>query len=257
MYDLQKASMLKRISAALLDGILLATLVVGVALLLSLALGYDTYSDRLDGYYDQYEDEYGVSFDLSTEEYAAMPAADRERLEEAFDAFASDEDVLYVYNLLFNYTLIIVTFSILIAYLVTEFAVPLILGNGQTVGKKVFGIGLMREDGVKLTPVQLFARTVLGKYTVETMLPVFIVIMILFNVMGILGTALIGILLIVQLVLLIVTKTRTPIHDLLARTVAVDITSQLIFDTPEDLLAYKKRLHEEQVQSTSDDTRLV
>jgi hypothetical protein len=61
----------------------------------------------------------------------------------------------------------------------------------------------------------------------------------------------------VQLVLLIVTKTHTPIHDLLARTVAVDITSQLIFDTPEDLLAYKKRLHEEQVQESADDRRFV
>jgi uncharacterized RDD family membrane protein YckC len=257
MYDLQKASMLKRISAALLDLILLLILVVGAALLLSTVLGYDTYSDRLNAYYDQYEEEYGVSFELSSDEYAAMPDTERERLDAAFDAFASDEEVLRVYNLLFNYTLIIMTFSIMVAYLVAEFVIPLLLGNGQTVGKKIFGIGLMREDGVKLTAIQLFARTLLGKYTVETMLPVFIVVMILFGVMGLLGTVLIGILLVVQLVLLIVTKTHTPIHDLLARTVAVDITSQLIFDTPEDLLAYKKRLHEEQVQESADDRRFV
>ena len=60
--------------------------------------------------------------------------------------------------------------------------VPLKLGNGQTIGKKVFGIGVMRVDGVQLTTIQLFIRTILGKFTLETMIPVYIVLMIFFNI---------------------------------------------------------------------------
>ena len=137
----------------------------------------------------------------------------------------------------------------MVAFLLLEFLVPLLFGNGQTLGKKVFGIAVMREDGVKLSPVLLFARTILGKYTLETMIPVFILIMIYLNLMGMSGTLAIVGLLIAQLILIIVTKAHTPIHDKLAHTVAVDMASQMIFDTPEDLLAYKKRIHAQQVES--------
>ena len=43
-------------------------------------------------------------------------------------------------------------------------------------------------------------------------------------------------------------KDLRPLHDLLAQTVAVDMASQLIFDSPEDLLEYKKRLHAEDAE---------
>ena len=65
--------------------------------------------------------------------------------------------------------------------------------------------------------------------------------------MGIIVTALI---LLFQVILIIATKTNSAIHDTLAVTVVVDLQGQMIFDTPEDLMAYKNRLHEEKVQST-------
>lgn len=55
MFDLQKASMLKRASAWLLDVILLSVLATGFALLLSAAFGYDNYNDNLQRYYTEYE----------------------------------------------------------------------------------------------------------------------------------------------------------------------------------------------------------
>lgn len=257
MYDFQKANMWKRISAALCDLILLAIVVVGVALLLSTILGYNSYYERLEASYDKYEDEFNVSFDATASEISAMSEDERAQFEAATKALSDDSDVQYVLGMMLNLTLIIITFSILIAYLLLEFLVPLLFRNGQTLGKKIFGVGVMREDGVRISAVQLFARTILGKYTLETMLPVLIVIMVLFGVMGIFGTALILVLLVAQLVMLAATKTNSVIHDKLSRTVTVDMASQMIFDSPEELLAYKKRIHDEKVQSSSEDGRLV
>ena len=44
--------MWKRISAALLDFILLITVIMGMALLMSALLGYDGYMDRMNAKYD-------------------------------------------------------------------------------------------------------------------------------------------------------------------------------------------------------------
>ena len=249
MYDLQKADLWKRISAWLFDMILLVILIVGAALLLSAVLGYDSVSNDLGAIEASYEQAYGVSFDLTADEHDALEESQRQLIDEAYSAFAHDQEAVGLYELLLNLTLLIVTFSILAGYLVMEFAVPLLLGNGQTLGKKVFGIGVMREDGVKLTPLLLFVRTVLGKFTVETMIPVMIVIMILFGTMGTFGLIVLIALFGVQVVLLCATRARTPIHDKLAHTVTVDLSSQRIFESAEALLEYKTKLHAEQVQN--------
>ena len=51
---------------------------------------------------------------------------------------------------------------------------------------------------------------------------------------------------VLEIIIMCVTKSRSLVHDLIACTVAVDYASQLIFDTPEDLLEYKKRIHAQQ-----------
>ncbi len=249
MYDFQRANMWKRISAALFDLIMLATVIVAVALLLSQLLDYDSYMIRMQTKYDEYEQQYGLNFDISTEEYEALSPEKKAAYDEANAAFGKDEEAIYLQNALFNHTLIIVVFAVLLAYLILEFVVPLLLKNGQTLGKKIFGIAVMRLDGVRVTPLLMFARTVLGKCTVETLVPVFIVIMIVFGIMGSVGTVVILGLGILQVVLLIATRARTPIHDLLAQTVTVDFASQMIFDSPEELMAYKKRIHAEEVDN--------
>lgn len=247
MLDLQKANIWKRISAAMLDLILLFILAVGASLLLSLLFGYDAYSETLSRRYDVIEEEYGVSFDITEEEYNAFSEEERAVYDQALLALNEDPDARYAYGMMINLTFLMVTFSLLIAFLLLEFLVPLLLGNGQTLGKKIFGIAVMQTDGIKVTSVLLFARTVLGKFAVETMVPVYIVLMIFLGFLGFGGTLLIGILLAVQLFLFAFTKGRTPIHDKLAHTVTVDLASQMIFDTREDLIAYKTKLHAQQV----------
>ncbi len=248
MYDLQKANIWKRISAALFDFILLVIVIVGFAYLLTSVLGYDSYTDRLEAFYDKYAQQYGVEFDINPTEYEALGEIEKTAYDNALEALSSDKDVNYTYTMIINLTLIIITFSILLAYLLLEFLVPILFKNGQTLGKKIFGVGVMREDGVKLSPLLLFARTVLGKYTVETMVPVLIVVMIFFGFMGIIGTVVIIGLLLVQICMIASTKAHTPIHDKLSHTVTVDMASQMIFESPEELLEYKKRIHAEQAE---------
>ena len=195
----------------------------------------------------QYGEEFGVDLNITLEELKALSEEERQVYEAADAAYSQDPDVIYTYNMMLSLAVVIVTFAILLGYLLLEFLVPLLLKNGQTIGKKLFGIGIMRVDSVRLPSVLLFARTVLGKFTIGTMVPVYVIIMILFGRLGMFGTVLIGALLLVQAILFFGTYAHTPIHDKLAGTVTVDLGSQMIFDSPEALLEYKKRIHAESV----------
>lgn len=247
IFDLQKASMWKRISAYLFDIILLVIAVAGVAFLLSTMFGYDKYNAALDEAYARYEAEYGVVFDISQEEFMQKSEAEQMAWNEAYQALIKDQDAMYSYNMVINLTLVISTLAILFAYLILEFFVPIRFGNGQTLGKKIFGVAVMRTDGVRVTAPLLFIRTILGKFTIETMIPVLICVMIFFNTIGIVGMLILGLILLLQIILMIATHTNSCIHDVLAKTVAVDMASQLIFETEEELIAYKNKVHAEKV----------
>lgn len=244
-YDLQKASMWKRIAAGMFDGILTGILAVGLAFLLSFLLGYDGYSETLDAAYARYETEYAVTFDITQEEYLAMTDAQQKNYDIAYEALIADEDAMYAYNMVINLSLVVTTAGILLALLALEYVVPLLLGNGQTLGKKIFSLCLVRTDGVKLNNMQLFVRTLLGKFTIETMIPVYILLMLFWGTIGLTGTIILFGLLAVQCILLLVTRTNSLIHDLLAGTAVVDFSSQMIFRTTEDLIAYQKAVHAE------------
>lgn len=253
--DLQKASLWKRISAGLLDFILLVVIAVGAAAVLSWALDYNTKNEQLSDAYLRYEQEYeakyDVTFRISREEYDAMTQAQKENYDAACadveKAFASDPQVVYLYNFVMNMTLLITTFALLISVLLLEFFVPLLLKNGQTIGKKIFAIALIKPDGVKVSNVQMFVRALLGKFTIELMIPVYILLMIFFNSIGIVGIAILAAILLSEIISLIVSKTNNLIHDSISGTVAVDMATQMIFGSMDERIAYIKRLHAQEV----------
>lgn len=249
IYDLQKASLLKRASAWLLDIILLVTLACGFGMVLSTVLGYDTYTDTLNACYDKYEQMYDINFSIALEDFEKLTPQEQELYQQAEAALQQDQEALVAYNMVINLSLVIVSASILLSYLGLEFVVPLLLKNGQTVGKKVFGIALMRVDGVRMSTLSLFVRTVLGKYTVETMIPVLILMMMLLGTIGIIGPIVLLAILVLQIAMMVISKTNATIHDQMAATVAVDLSSQMIFDSPEALMAYKQELHAEKVKN--------
>lgn len=247
IYDLQKASMWKRISAFLFDAIMVSVVAVLCAWLISVVTGFDGHYDRLTERYDYYEEEYGISFDMKLSEYEAMTAEELKVLDDAYAALSGDDQAVYAYNMVVQLTLLITTIGIFLGFLLMEFAVPMCFKNGQTLGKKVFGIAVMRTEGVKINGVCLFIRTILGKYTIETMVPVLLILMIVSGSIGIVGPIVIGLILLLNVIVMIATKTNSAIHDLLANTVTVDLASQMIFDTREDLIAYKQKVHAEKV----------
>ena len=245
-HELQKASLWKRFAAGLFDFILLVVLATGAALGLSAVLDYDAHNATMEQIYADYESQYGISMDLTDSQYNQMTPQEQEAYmkacEEANKAMQEDEQAIRTYNLMINLILVITTGGILIAMVLLEFVVPLILGNGQTVGKKIFALCLIRTDSVKMNNMQLFARTVLGKFAIETMIPVYVVLMGFFNITNIFSTLLLAALVISQLVIVCVTKNNSLLHDLIAGTSVADFGSQRIFRSTEDLIAYQKRV---------------
>ncbi len=242
IYDIQNATIGKRLSAWLLDIILLVVLITGVATLVAALTGYDTYSAQLDGIRTQYSKEYGI--DIGSD-YNSLSKEDQEKYMTAVQAYNNDLETQKLVELTQSLGLTTLSISILASYAILELAVPLFLKNGQTLGKKVFGIALIRKDGVKVTPFIIFARTIVGKCTIGTMIPLMLIFLSMFSSLGMMATLILLALLLVQAILTLATPNKTSIHDLLACTVAVDLSSQMIFGSVEERDAYWQRLAEE------------
>ena len=241
-HALQKAGIWKRAAAWLLDSILVCVLATGVAAVLSALLGYDSYQQSLQDGYDRYEKQYGVTFQMTAQEHEALTEEQKKNWEEAYQALIKDEAVLKDYNMVINLILVNTSLSILAAILLLEFVLPLVLKNGQTVGKKLFGLCLVRNDGVQVNTLQLLTRALLGKCAIETMIPVLIVLMLFWGIGGVFGLVVLAVLLLAQLICLGVTSTNSALHDLMAGTVVVDKASQQIFRSTADLIQHQKRV---------------
>ena len=251
VFDLQKASVWKRASAFLFDFILLTILVVAFALLLSWVTGYDGYSDTYYGRMTECEQMYGTSFGYTREQFDELDAKGQKAYMDAYNALVSDENAMYAYRMMVNLIMLITSISIFLSYLVLDFIIPIVLKDGRTVGKKIFGIAVMRTNGVRMNKISLFIRTFLGKYAIETMVPVLIVTMVLFNTIGIVGPIVVGLILVLEVILMIATKTNSMIHDLLADTVVVDYASQMIYDSEEALVEAKRQAALDKANRTS------
>lgn len=245
MYDIQKANILKRVSAWILDIILLGILAVGFAWLVSDLVDYDVKTERLAQLQDHYAAKHNITTIYTQVELSQLPEEERLAYEAALEAanedMAKDEEVMALYSQAIQLTVIMTTSGVLLAVLVLEFGVPLLLGNGQTVGKKVFSLAVMRSHGVKVNGVCLFIRSVLGKCTVELLIPLLCAVMFFLGLTGLFAIIVVSLLLIVQCVLLISTPNKALIHDLMADTVVVDMSSQMIFESEQDRLEYQQR----------------
>lgn len=241
-FELQRADFWKRISAFLFDIIMLVTLAIGLSAIMSVIFGYNNYNNEYDRikqeYYDRYEIDPGVPMDELTDEQ-------KQAYNTANDEFMKDKDAIYNYNMLMNLSLLILSFSVLIAFIALELIVPYLFKYGRTLGKKIFGLAVMRTNGVKVSNRVFFVRTIIGKYTMETMVPIYLIIMTIFGSIAMLGPILVLLLLGLEIFSMFYTKTRSTIHDLVADTVVVDMASQMIFESEEELIAYKTRIHEE------------
>ncbi len=182
--SIQKANFWKRISASLFDLIITIMLAVGLAAVLSVAFRYDDTSAKLNEYYIEYEVKYGVDFDVTQEQFDQLTQEEQENYRDAEKAFTADLRVLKIYQKAFFLSLLIVSIALLLTVVVVQFIVPLFFKNGQTLGKKIFGVGLTRTNLVQISKFVLFVRAVFGVYAIETMFPVALILAVYFGMMG-------------------------------------------------------------------------
>ena len=230
----------------MLDGILLVILITGFAFAFSAIFHYNYYSDIYTQGLDRYSGQFGIDLEhvpdenSLTEEQKAVYYA-------AWDAMNEDQEMVHAFNMMISIIILEISLAIVLSFMVLEFILPLILKNGQTVGKKVFGLGVMRTNGVKIRGVSLFIRTFLGKCVIETMLPVLMFMMMVFsywNIMasvGMFGPIVIIVLFVAQVILLFWTRKHMMIHDLLSDCVVVDLGSQMIFESEQARVEYINR----------------
>ena len=245
IYDLQRAGIGKRISAFLFDFIIFITLAVGVACLVSAILDYDSKVERADEIWEQYSEGYDFDLNITDAEYEKLSDEDKQIFTEIRHEYLSDDEVSWLYALMQSYVLVIISLSPLISCLLLEFVVPLLLKNGQTLGKKIFGVGVVLRGGIKVSSVAIFARSILGKFAIETAIPLLGFLMIISTPLFTTGAVLLIGVLIANTALFMISKNHTPIHDILSCTVCVDMSSQMIFESEQALIEYKNRIHAE------------
>ena len=95
----------------------------------------------------------------------------------------------------------------------------------------------------------VFVRSIVGLYAMETMFPLIILMMIWFGMLGIIGTIILIGFAILQISCLISTQTNQSIHDLLTDSVVVDMASQTIYETNEELIEAQKAAAAEKAAS--------
>lgn len=243
---LQKANIWKRISAYMFDAIICFMVAVGFAAVLASAFQYDGYTKQLENYYQEYETYYGIDFDITEEDFNKLSQEQKDVYETAQKAFSTDENVLKLYDTMFYVTLAIISGGVLISHLILYFAVPLFFKDGKTLGKKIFGLAVVRTNCVKITTPVLFIRSIIGQCAMETLVPVLLFTMIFFGLLGSVGVITLFLLLALQIGVMIATKTNSSIHDLLTDTAVVDFASQIIFESEEARIAYIEEMHRQE-----------
>lgn len=218
---LQKAPFFKRLLALMLDWMFIVIIIFTCVIPMSFLLKVDEYSEKFDQYYSEYEKKYGVDFDLTEEQFNAMTEEELKLYEEAYNALTSDEEANKAHDTLFKHMLGSIELAILAGYLVMDVLFPLMLKNGQTLGKRVFGLAVRRANGEPTNMITILSRTVVGKFTVETAIPALVICSVLMGSLNLFGVLYVVAILVANIVLLI--KKNKVLHDILADTMVVAV----------------------------------
>lgn len=216
---LQKVPVYKRLFALILDWIFIAILIFTCVTPMSLLMKVGEYSEKFDYYYSEYEKKYGVKFDLTEEQFNAMTEEELKLYAEAYNALNSDAEANAAHHALFKRMLGSIELSLLAAYLVMDVLFPLMLKNGQTPGKRIFNLAVVRTDDEPVSMLTILSRTTIGKFTVETAIPALVVSSLLMGSFNLLGFLYAVVILVANIVLLV--KKNKVLHDVLADTMVV------------------------------------
>lgn len=251
MLDFYKAHVLKRIAAYVIDLILLCAITAGVVVGMFSALDYDTYDSELKTYYAQYEEKYGVDLDLARDEIIELPEEEQKKYEDAYEALNKDDRALFLLNQTVKITLLSIAVGLLVGYLILEVMIPLILKNGQTVGKKALGLCVMHKYQVRVGVMQVIFRAIVGKYFLETLIPVMMYLLRYFGALNTTASLVLAIIVMVQAFIVFFSQANCGIHDKLFNTVVADFKKQYIFDTLDERIDYEEAYEKEMAKRES------
>ena len=244
-FSLQKANFWKRFSAFMFD--IMLTLVISLAVMIGLHAIFkvDAKIDKLNAYRIEYAEQLGLDLDITNEEYDKLPEAEKQAREEKFaelnKLMAEDEKVMDLNTEIVTLISVSINGSLLVGMTIWYFILPLAFKQGRTLGKKIFGLAVIRTNGVKLTNPILFVRSLIGMYAIETMFPLTLVLMSLFGSLDIIvGGVTLLLFYGLEIGVMLATKTHSSIHDLLTDSVVVDMASQQIFETQEERTEFDK-----------------
>lgn len=218
----------------------------------ALLLGNEKYDDvfaEIKGIViKNFETENDLTYDISEEDYNALDEETRKKYDSIngrIDSIGNAKNVyMKEYKYIYSLTPLMVSIGIFLSVLIFEFIIPVALKNGQTIGKKVFGLAVMHTNGVRVRPFSMFVRSILGMYVFEMMVPIYLILMAFFYhvLSGYIAIGVIVAIVILQIAVFAYTfkSTASVLHDLIARTVCVDFSSQMIFDSEEELMEFKK-----------------
>ncbi len=268
-FSIQKANFWKRFSAWLFDTVILVVLALSISLLtfeIFVAKPKEVYTEKFN-ISRAYQLEVAKQMDftplLTTEQYKKLPEEEKGDYlsQEVYDKFSKEEKAAYDAEkeayikalnaderalALYNDALQAQTsfylkdalsyaLSLFVATLIWHFILPLFLKQGRSVGKRVFGLAVIRTNQVKASNAVLFIRCMIGLYAIETIFPIF-----LFLIGGTLGIVLLVAFFVMQIAVMFKTDTNSSIHDLLTDTVVVDMASQKIYQTQEERIEAQK-----------------
>ena len=221
---------------------------------------YDSHVDKYNERVTYYEETYDVKFGLTREEVEALTEEERAHYDEVDELIQNDKEFVKEYQMLNSLIYIIVVFGVLLGVMIPEFVIPLFFKNGQTLGKKAFGLIVIKPNGVRATNLQLLVRALLGKYTIEIMIPVLSFVTFLFGMAGNLGVLwliLAVLIILLNIGLVLFTKNHSMIHDAFSYTVVCNKETQMIFDSEDEMIRYKKEKHLLEVSDEREEKTII
>ncbi|MBQ9510794.1 MAG: RDD family protein [Clostridia bacterium] len=236
--DLQRAAHSKRLFAFLADLILAGILITAIYFALSTVLDIDRYGIKYEQIKESYEKQYGVEFTMTQEQFDELDDEAKENYRAAVDAMNSDEEANRAIKTSYTLTFVIFAAGIVLAMTLLEFVVPAITKDGRTLGKMLFGLGVMRRNYTRIKNPALFVRGVIGKGVFEIILPIMLILTVTSGITGVFGIVLLAVMLIAEIVVFIKSGSNSLLHDILADTVVIDWASQRIFETEEERDAF-------------------
>ena len=226
----------KRFAAFFIDLVVFILLLTGVTLVVGEVAGYNRNAELLEEKYV----EHGIYvMDEKLNEYVFCDTSN-EVCQQGWITFNQDEEACAYYDKSVELTTLILTISVFVTYSIVELVVPLIFKNGQTLGMHFFKIGLVSNDGVRINPKQVFIRFLFGKYIVATMIPIYALIFLFFNLYGgLLGLITFASVLGIDLLMTLTSPKKAGIANSIASCFACDLDTSMIYDTIEEVNAIK------------------